>query len=81
VRDAARGVLDSELTQADAHVPNAAMLQAQWGGMVWPATKKAEHDPATGIAHEILERVGRASVTVPSGFVRSFVACSEWPVA
>jgi probable 2-oxoglutarate dehydrogenase E1 component DHKTD1 len=81
VRDAARGVLDSGLTQADAHIPNAAMFQAQWKGMVWPAAEKAEHDPATGIAHEVLERVGRASVTVPSGFVRFFVPCSEWPVA
>lgn len=81
MRHVVRGVLDSELTQADAHIPNAAVLQAQWKGMVWPAAEKAEHDPATGIAHEVLERVGRASVTVPSGFVRSFVACPGWPVA
>jgi probable 2-oxoglutarate dehydrogenase E1 component DHKTD1 len=73
VRDAARGRLDSELAQADAHSPTALMLQAQWKGMVWPADGRAEHDPGTGVPRKVLEKVGRASVTVPSGFVRSFV--------
>ncbi len=71
VRDAIRARLDAELAQADAYVPTTAMLQGQWKGLVWPASEKAEHDPATGVAREVLEKVGRASVAVPSGFVRS----------
>lgn len=70
VRDAIRGRLDAELTQADAYVPTTTMLQGQWKGLVWPASEQAEHDPATGIAREVLEKAGRASVTVPAGFVR-----------
>jgi probable 2-oxoglutarate dehydrogenase E1 component DHKTD1 len=73
VRDAARGRLDSELAQTDAHIPAASMLQGQWKGMVWPADEKAERDPATGVSRKVLEKVGRASITVPSGFVRLFV--------
>lgn len=72
MRDAARGRLDAELAQADAHTPTASMFQGRWKDMVWPADEKAERDPATGVARKILEKVGRASVTVPSGFVCSF---------
>ncbi|KAI0297773.1 dehydrogenase E1 and transketolase domain-containing protein 1 [Multifurca ochricompacta] len=69
VRDAARSRLDVELAQADTYTPTATtMLQGQWKGIVWPADKKAERNPATGVAREVLEGVGRASVMVPSGF-------------
>jgi probable 2-oxoglutarate dehydrogenase E1 component DHKTD1 len=46
------------------------MLQGQWKGIMWPADKTAEHNPSTGVARNVLEKVGHASVTVPSGFVR-----------
>lgn len=68
VRNAIRGRLDAELAQADTYIPTTAMLQGQWEGMVWPASEKAEHNPATGVTREVLEKSGRASVTVPAGF-------------
>jgi hypothetical protein len=37
---------------------------------VWPADVKAQHDPDTGVDGEVLQKVGKASVTVPEGFVR-----------
>jgi probable 2-oxoglutarate dehydrogenase E1 component DHKTD1 len=46
------------------------MFQGQWKGLVWPASEEAEHVPATGVARKVLEKAGRASVTVPAGFVR-----------
>ena len=55
------------------YVPNASMLQGQWKGIVWPADEMAEHDPSTGVARNLLEKVGHASVAVPSGFVRLFL--------
>lgn len=70
MRDAIRGRLDVELAQADAYIPTTTMLQGHWKGLVWPASEKAEHDPATGVVREVLEKAGRASVTVPAGFVR-----------
>jgi probable 2-oxoglutarate dehydrogenase E1 component DHKTD1 len=49
------------------------MLQGQWKDIVWPADETAEHDPSTGVARNVLEKVGHASVTVPSGFVCPFL--------
>ncbi len=72
MRDAERVRLDKELAQADANIPVAPMLQNQWKGIVWPADETAERDPPTGVARTMLEKIGRASVTVPSGFVRGF---------
>ena len=40
--------------------------------MVWPASEEAKHDPETGVDRTVLERVGRASIAVPEGFV-SFI--------
>ena len=56
------------------YVPNASMLQGQWKGIVWPADEVAEHNPSTGVARNLLDKIGHASVTVPSGFVRPFLA-------
>lgn len=72
MRDAIRSRLDAELAQADAYTPITTMLQGQWKGLVWPASETAEHDPATGVAREVLEKAGRASVTVPADFARLF---------
>lgn len=52
--------------------PQESMLKEQWSGMVWPADPKAQHDPDTGVDSETLQKVGKASVTVPEGFVRAF---------
>jgi probable 2-oxoglutarate dehydrogenase E1 component DHKTD1 len=56
------------------YVPNASMLQGQWKGIVWPGDETAEHYPSTGVARDLLEKVGHASITVPSGFVRPFLS-------
>lgn len=72
MRDAERVRLDTELAQADAYIPSAPMLQGHWKGIVWPADETAERDPLTGVARTVLENIGRASVTVPSGFVSLF---------
>ena len=45
------------------------MLQGQWKGLTWPGSKDAVRDPETGVDQETLQQVGRASVSVPEGFV------------
>lgn len=70
MRDAERVRLDTELSQADVYTPSAPMLQGHWEGIVWPEDESAECDPPTGVARAVLEKIGRASVTVPSSFVR-----------
>ena len=54
------------------YTPPPLTFQAEWSGMVWPATEEAKHDPETGVDRTVLERVGRASIAVPEGFV-SFI--------
>jgi probable 2-oxoglutarate dehydrogenase E1 component DHKTD1 len=54
------------------YVPPPLTFQAEWAGMVWPANEEARHDPETGVDRTVLERVGRASIAVPEGFV-SFI--------
>ncbi|CDO71005.1 hypothetical protein BN946_scf184844.g9 [Trametes cinnabarina] len=63
--------LSSELAAAASHKPGSALsvMQGQWKGIVWPASKRAVWDPDTGVERDTLRRVGRASVTVPEGFV------------
>ena len=74
VRRAERVRLDMGLAQTDTYIPVAPMLQGQWMGVVWPADEIADREPPTGVVRTVLEPIGRASVTVPSGFVReSFV--------
>ena len=70
MRDAERVRLDTGLAQADTHTPVAPMLQGQWIDIVWPADEIVDRDPPTGVVRTVLENIGRASVTVPSGFVR-----------
>ena len=73
MRDAERVRLDTGLAQADTYIPVAPMLQGQWMGIVWPADEIADRDLPTGVVGTVLENIGRASVTVPSGFVREFL--------
>jgi probable 2-oxoglutarate dehydrogenase E1 component DHKTD1 len=73
VRDAERVRLDRGLAEADTYIAAAPMLQGQWIGIVWPADEIADRDPPTGVVRTVLENIGRASVTVPSGFVREFL--------
>ena len=77
VRASYKAELEAELARAGEHVPSASMLQDQWSGMVWPASPEAVRNPQTGVAREVLEQVGRASVTVPNGFVRVFFPLTE----
>ncbi len=73
MRDAERLRLDTGLAQADTYTPVAPMLQGQWMGIVWPADEIADRDPPTGVVRTNLENIGRASVIVPSGFVRELL--------
>lgn len=73
MRDAERVRLDTGLAKTGTYIPVAPMLQGQWTGIVWPADEKADREPPTGIVRKVLETIGRASVTVPSGFVREFL--------
>ncbi|KAF8156045.1 thiamine diphosphate-binding protein [Crassisporium funariophilum] len=68
VRQMYKAHLEAELGKTASHVPQASMLEDQWGEMVWPASEEAEYDPETGVERGLLERVGRASVAVPEGF-------------
>ena len=70
MRDAERVRLDTGLAQTDTYIPVAPMLQGQWMGIVWPADEIADRDPPTSVVRTVLESIGRASVAVPSGFVR-----------
>ena len=72
-RTSYKSFLTSELEAAESRAPvkaDAVMFKGSWGGMVWPANSDAVRDPETGVDRETLVRVGRASVTVPDGFVR-----------
>lgn len=62
--------LDGELTKSSEHRPTAPMLEGQWKGLVWPASPAANSNPDTGVDAQVLQTVGKASVTVPEGFVR-----------
>ncbi|KAF8069209.1 dehydrogenase E1 and transketolase domain-containing protein 1 [Lyophyllum atratum] len=68
VRSAYKSHLDTELSKVASFVPQASMLEDQWKGIVWPASKEAEFDPETGVDQETLVKIGRASVAVPDGF-------------
>lgn len=73
IRASYKSFLTSELEAAGSRAPvkpDAVMFKGSWSGMVWPANPDALHDPETGVDHETLLRVGRASVTVPDDFVR-----------
>ncbi|OSD05011.1 dehydrogenase E1 and transketolase domain-containing protein 1 [Trametes coccinea BRFM310] len=70
VRAEHKEFLSSELAAAASHKPGSALsiMQGQWKGTVWPASKQAVWDPETGVERDTLKTVGRASVTVPEGF-------------
>ncbi|KAI0367415.1 dehydrogenase E1 and transketolase domain-containing protein 1 [Pilatotrama ljubarskyi] len=70
VRTQHKVFLTSELSAAASHQPGSAIsvLQGQWKGLVWPASKDAVWDPETGVEVDTLKRVGRASISVPEGF-------------
>jgi len=68
--------LDGELAKSSDYQPKAAMLEGQWKGLVWPASPAAISNPDTGVDAEVLQTVGKASVTVPEGFVRTLL-CSR----
>jgi probable 2-oxoglutarate dehydrogenase E1 component DHKTD1 len=51
------------------------MLKEQWKGIVWPNSQESNHRPETGVDKPILERVGKASVAIPEGFVGAISYC------
>lgn len=71
VRNSYKSYLESELAKAPSFVPTTSMLKEQWNGIVWPNSKESSHCPETGVEESILERVGKASVAMPEGFVRA----------
>ncbi|RXK41404.1 oxoglutarate dehydrogenase (succinyl-transferring), E1 component [Tremella mesenterica] len=60
--------LARHLELVDDYRPKSEMLDGKWKGFVWPALDGVEHDPLTGVDKEVLEEVGRKSVTLPEGF-------------
>ncbi|KAJ3558642.1 hypothetical protein NM688_g804 [Phlebia brevispora] len=71
VRTSYESHLTEELAQADSYkvtLEDVPALKAQWSGMVWPGSKDAEPNPATGMDETTLRDVGRASVAIPDGF-------------
>ena len=71
VRARHKDFLASELAAAPAHKPgsNLSMLTGQWSGVTWPGSDDAVREPDTGVDADTLKGVGKASVTVPEGFV------------
>jgi probable 2-oxoglutarate dehydrogenase E1 component DHKTD1 len=61
--------LEGELGGVSSYVPKTDILQAQWSGIVWPASEKAESNPVTGVDTDTLVRIGKVTVAVPDGFV------------
>ncbi|KAG6906841.1 hypothetical protein DXG01_011744 [Tephrocybe rancida] len=59
IRNSHKSHLDAELALVPEFKPTASMLEAQWGGMVWPASEEAVFDPKTGVGMESLRKVGR----------------------
>ncbi|KAF7984618.1 hypothetical protein HWV62_12831 [Athelia sp. TMB] len=68
LRSSYKARLDSHLGEIASYTPSASMLADQWSGMVWPASTEANPSPKTGVDRQLLEKVGKASVTVPEGF-------------
>jgi len=58
--------LEQQLAAVESYKPHVPLLKSQWTGMVWPASKEAQHDPETGVSEDVLAKVGKASVTLPS---------------
>ena len=69
VRSSYKAHLEAELAKVASYVPPSLTFEGEWQGMVWPASQEARHDPKTGVDRIVLERVGRASIAVPPGFV------------
>lgn len=69
--------LEERLMEVPSYKPSVSMLRDQWSGMVWPASEEACSDPDTGVKRETLGAVGRASVTVPDGFVSCFIISTQ----
>jgi hypothetical protein len=61
--------LDAALAKVDEYKPKSDLLDGKWKGYAWPASDQAEHNPDTGVAKDVLIEVGKASVTLPEGFV------------
>ena len=74
VRTSYKETLEKALSAVASYQPTAPMLQDQWCDMVWPAGGQAIWNPDTGVDKNTLVEVGKASITVPEGFVSFFSA-------
>ncbi len=45
----------------------------EWSDLVWPTDARAVFNPDTGVERDVLVEVGKQSVTLPDGFVGTFV--------
>ncbi|KAI0063865.1 2-oxoglutarate dehydrogenase, E1 component [Artomyces pyxidatus] len=68
VREAYKAHLEDQLAKSTSYTPSPTLFQGQWENIVWPASADALRAPETGVERGILEKVGKASVTVPEGF-------------
>lgn len=71
IRKSYNAQLEEELAAVEDFKPKSEMLEGKWSNLVWPAGSKASHDPDTGVSENHLKEVGKASVTLPDGFVSS----------
>lgn len=71
-----KAYLEQQLSAVESYKPHVPLLKNQWSGMVWPASKEANMFPDTGVAEDVLAKVGKASVTIPTH--QGFVCYSEF---
>ena len=61
--------LDAQLEASKCFVPVNKSLGGKWKAMVMPNGQDAIRDPETGVDADTLTNIGKASVSVPDGFV------------
>lgn len=69
-RQATTQALESKLEQAETFEPEFPPMAYPWSEMTW--TPESSSALQTGANTEALQEAGKASVTVPEGFVRFF---------
>jgi hypothetical protein len=66
-----KAYLEDQLSGVISYRPHIPLFENQWRSMVWPASEHADRFPETGVPEDILDKVGKASVTISAnGFVR-----------
>ncbi len=75
-RSAYKEHLETSLKAVDDYKPENTISQRQWKGIVWPASGEADRCPESGVSHETLIQIGKASVAVPDNFVSTRGSCA-----